>query len=386
MREQPPAQLFFSDGRNDKVLTQPQSGSSRLVTITAHNVSVNMHPGDILVGHFPAEGRHTGERVAQQLVAFLQKRGVDVDKVTTVGGDGTNQVVGSKGGWMAQMEAKLNRPLTRVVCLCHHLELPYRKLFCHLDGKTTGPGTFQGPIGRVLQGPVHELPVVDFPVISCPDWIDLPAAVERELSTDVKLLYKCAKSVMEGNANSAHHHIHGKVHHARWYTAQSRLLRLYMATSNPTPQLAALARYVVCVYVPMLVQVKHQWDLVHAARHLAEQLRRQRDNFSGDLLLVMQQGVTNNALMAHPESIVLGMLSDPSREVREEAVCLLTKARESPGTGTVRRYAVARHEVNVDADSYLELHTEMEMIRYVRTTATYAKLCSYHSQIVMGGM
>ena len=41
-----------------------------------------------------------------------------------------------------------------------------------------------------------------------------------------------------GDASSVHHLTHGKVNHARWYTAQSRLLSLYMATDNPTPQLA----------------------------------------------------------------------------------------------------------------------------------------------------
>ena len=353
----------FSDGRNDKTLIQPQTGSPRLITVTAHNVSVNMHPGDVFVGHFAAEGRHTGEHVAQQLVAFLHERGVNVEQVTTVGGDGTNQVIGSKGGWMARMEARLGRPLTRVVCLCHHLELPFRKLFCHLDGQTTGPGTFEGPIGRELSGPVHELPVADFTAIQCSDWIELPVAVERELSSDLKLLYRCAKSVSEGDASSVRGLAHGKVHHARWYTAQSRLLRLYMATDAPTPQLAALAQYVVCVYVPMVVQVKHRWDVVHAARHITEELRRQRAHVSSDLLRVVQRSVTDNALMAHPESILLGMLSDPSSEVRAEAVGLLTRAREALDTGTIRRYAVARHEVNVNADSYLELHTGMEMIR-----------------------
>lgn len=353
----------FCDGRNDQTLTQPQQSTSRLVKTASHNVSINMHPGDQYIGHFECEGRHTGEHVAHKLLDLLNERGIKIDRVTTVGGDGTNQVVSSRGGWMAQVEAKLGRPLTRVVCLCHHLELPYRKLFVHLDGKTTGPGTFEGPIGKQLRGPVHEMPVADFPVIECNDWVELPASVERELSTDVKLLYKCARSVKEGDASSVRHLAHGKVHHARWYTAQSRLLRLYMATNSPTPQLTELARYVVCVYVPMVVQVKHQWDLVHAARHLTEELRRQRDHFSGDILRVVQRSVTDNALMAHPESIVLGMLSDPIQEVRAEAVGLIIKAREIPQTGMVRRYAVPRGEVNVNANSYMELNTTMETIR-----------------------
>ena len=34
-----------------------------------HNVSANMHPGDVCVGHFTCEGHHTGEATAEQLCA-----------------------------------------------------------------------------------------------------------------------------------------------------------------------------------------------------------------------------------------------------------------------------------------------------------------------------
>ena len=90
----------FCDGRDDRTLREEvrDDGSKRLVWCTVHNVSVNMHPGDICIEHFTCEGRHTGEATAKQLCAFLRERGIYLNKVRVVGGDGTAQVVGWKSG------------------------------------------------------------------------------------------------------------------------------------------------------------------------------------------------------------------------------------------------------------------------------------------------
>ena len=63
-----------------------------------------------------------------------------MDAVRVIGGDGTNQVVGRPGGWMARLEELLGRPLSRVVCLCHHAEQPDRALFRELDGQSVSTG------------------------------------------------------------------------------------------------------------------------------------------------------------------------------------------------------------------------------------------------------
>ena len=201
-----------------------------------------MHPGDVYVGHFTCDGRHTGEETAKQLSAFLRARGVDMDEVRVVGGDGTNQVVGWRGGWMACLERHLGRPLSRVVCLCHQAELPYRALFRSLDGQTVSPGAFAGPIGKRIAGPVHSLPMVPFAAVQCDDFPDLPPDVEADLSSDFRLLYQCARCVVSGDGTSVAHKTHGRVNMARWYTAQSRLLRLYMAEPSPSSELVTLVR------------------------------------------------------------------------------------------------------------------------------------------------
>ena len=360
----------FCDGRNDA--TQVVSDGSRQQGIV-HNISVNMHPGDVYVGHFTCSSRHTGEGVAEQLRQFLLARGVAMDKVQIVGGDGTNSVVGAEGGWMAKLENKLGRPLTRAICLTHQAELPYRALFKDLDGQTKGPNTWSGVIGRRISGPVHTLPVVEFAPVPCADFPALTADVETSLSKDFQLLFQCARCVSTGECDpSVARRTHAKVNMARWFTAQSRLLRLYMAEPQPSPELTTLTRIlcIVRVYVPTVVSIKAHSDLVDAPRHLFLQMRRQRDLLSGDELGVAQRSLAKNAWMGHPENVLLAMLGDSDANVRKEAVGLIRDARKRrqpdanvrkfqcpvpPGTNRSIKLDASRPLLNLAATNYREM-------------------------------
>ena len=178
-----------------------------------------MQPGDVYSGHLICEDGHTGRQIAEQLQQFLISRCIDLSNVLArvVGGDGTAAVAGWKNGWMTHFEALLGRALGRVVCLCHQAELPYRALFYHLDGKTTGPTTFSGPIGKKIAGDVHSLEVASFPTIQDADLPDVPPEIEQDLSSDVRLLYRCAKAAATGDAATVAHLRHGKLSGARWY-------------------------------------------------------------------------------------------------------------------------------------------------------------------------
>ena len=349
----------FCDGRDDQTVTcvELDDGSQKHEATKVHNISVNMHPGDVHIGHFTCEGRHTGAAVAHKLYEFLQKRGIDIAKVLFVGGDGTSSVVGLRNGWMANFEELVGRPLGRVICLCHQAELPYRTLFHLLDGGTTGPSTFSGPIGKCIAWPVHSLPVTDFERVDCVDFPTMPSDVESGLSSDLKLLYQCANAVVTGDAGKVAKKTHGKLHNARWHTAQSRLLRCYMSVRHPSESLSTLARYIVCVYVPTVISVKSEWDVVCAPKHLAEEIRRQQECLSGEELEAelnaVQESMQRNAYMAHPENIVLAMLGDTDKTIRAEAINLITEARQHSHPSAIRRFQAPK--VNFGAQTYIGL-------------------------------
>ena len=62
-------------------------------------------------------------------------------------------------------------------------------------------------------------------------------------------------------------------------------------------------------------------------RHLTEELRLQQRYITGDALTVVQNSVARNALMAHPESILLAMLGDDDQQIRAAAVSKIATSR-----------------------------------------------------------
>jgi hypothetical protein len=107
-------------------------------------------PGNKFLGHASLTGSASAKNIASSIFRELQENNVDLSDVVGIGCDGTNTNVGSKGGVIRVFENHLGRPLQWCICLLHFIELPLRHLLIEIDGGTTGPYTFYGPIGRLL--------------------------------------------------------------------------------------------------------------------------------------------------------------------------------------------------------------------------------------------
>ena len=158
---------------------------------------------------------------------------------------------------MAHFETLLERVLVRVICLYYQTKLPYLALIHHLDEKTTSENTLRHSAARSESksgGDVHSLEVGSSPTIPSADLPHLTTEVEQELSSDVKLLYRCAKVITTGATAAVLRHV--KLGGDRWHTAQSHVLRFYMSQAELTKELRALARYIVAVYVLAVLGIK----------------------------------------------------------------------------------------------------------------------------------
>ena len=98
---------------------------------------------------------------------------IDANDICVLGCDGTTNNTGWKEGSVFHIEQHLGKPCQRVVCLIHHCDLPFQKLFEMLDGQITAPNNFSGPIGKMAatnaweESPVEFKPlhISDFPVL-----------------------------------------------------------------------------------------------------------------------------------------------------------------------------------------------------------------------------
>jgi hypothetical protein len=322
--------------------------------VTEEHVSLIEEPGSRYLGHIsPSAG--SAMEIKRSIVEYFSANNISVDKFVAIGCDGTNVNTGRNKGVIRLMEEELGKPLQWLVCQLHGNELPLRHLFEHLDCSTTGPRAFSGAIGKALSTCQH-MPVVAFKKIGA----DLSIADLDSLSTDQKYLWEITNAVSCGECSPALAQRHpGTLNHSRWLTMANRVLRLYVATSEPSEQLKTLSTYIVRVYVPMWFCIKTKASCKDGARHLWRTIHLSRF-LPAELKQVIDPVLQRNGFFGHPENILLGMITDERKHIRELGLRRILKARSQRVAG-IRKFTVPK--LNYDSSDYFELidwhHTEI---------------------------
>ena len=101
-----------------------------------------------------------------------------------------------------------------------------RALFCKLDGTTSGPNSFKGPIGRNIgRTELDDLLFVKFDKID--GEILVPLSVSTDLSTDQAQLFAFVTFITTGKRLPAIYWKLGNLCHSRWLTMGTRVLVQY---------------------------------------------------------------------------------------------------------------------------------------------------------------
>lgn len=313
--------LYF-DGRKDKTLVlSKKNGKIYKSTVLEEHISLIKEPGTEFLGYIsPVSG--TSKCVEKSIVDYFLEQNISTDDLVAVGCDGTNVNVGRQGGIIRLLEKRFNRPLQWIVCLLHMNELPFRHLFQHMDGKTSGPQTFAGPIGKLLEN-CEERSVVQYQPIPG----ELPDVTVEELSVDQKYLYQIVLAVITGEfPTDLGNKSPGKMSHARWLTRANRVMRLYVSTISPSEKLVVLATFVVKAYAPTWFSIKTHPTCKDGARHLHKLIAATR-YLPDQLKAVVDPVIQRNGYFAHPENLLLSMLTDTQQHIRELAARCILKAR-----------------------------------------------------------
>ena len=360
--------LYF-DGRKDKTLIMKEAGSKKSRSeIVEEHITVLTEPGSRYLGHFSLSNG-SASNIANGLYDFCLKNNIDTNKIDLLGCDGTNTNVGWKAGAIRKFEEKLGKPLHWNICQLHSNELPLRHLLINLDGKTSGPRQFTGPVGKSLYETEFEnTTVAHFQQIKADD-IDISDEYISELSFDQKYLLKMYRAVSSGFCDeSLASQKPGKMAHSRWLTTASRALRLYISTETPSENLVLLVNFIMSVYTPMWFKIKCQSDLAFAPLHIHETITRCKKlpQVIRDIVFPVIQ---RNAFGAHHESILFAMLSGKNHTHAELAWRKILKCRHSrKPEGHIRHFIVPT--INFNADNYINL------IDWNKTTVTEPPLTS----------
>ncbi|CAG5000463.1 unnamed protein product [Parnassius apollo] len=338
---------IYFDGRKDKSLVSiKKEGKFYRKRVTEDHYVILSEPGSDYFGHVTCE-LGTAKGIQSTIIRHLKMKSVDLNKIAVVGCDGTVVNTGSKGGVVRLMEEELKKPLQWFICQLHSNELPLRHLLLHLDGKTTGPKCFSGPIGSELQK-CETMPIVEFTVIPS----TLPEIPRNDLSTDQKYLYDVMNAISTGVFTSDLANIEpGPLSHSRWLTTANRILRLYATKTDPLENLMILATYVMKVYGPMWFTIKCNPSCINGAKHLWQTISLTR-YLSADLKIVIDKVLIRNGYFGHPENILIAMLGDDREIIRELACQQILKARAENDQG-LRTFKVP--PLNFDAEDYTDL-------------------------------
>ena len=181
----------------------------------------------------------------------------------------------------------------------HCNELPLRHLVEHLDGPTSGPRALSGPLALSKREP-------------------------------------------------------GTMSHSRWLTTANRLLRLYVATADPSDSLKTLVRYVVTVYAQMWFSIKNKPSCKDGSRHLWQTIRLSR-YLPDDLRKVVDTVLSRNGYFGHPENLLLGLITNDRKHIRELGLRRILKARSEHNSVRIPVRVFTVPEINFNAEDYTEL-------------------------------
>lgn len=316
------------DSRKDNTMVYEDNRKS--IKVEEH-ITLLKEPGSQYIGHISLQ-ECNAKHISEKMFAFLLKN--DLQKsVVAIGCDGTVVNTGYKSGIIRSLEEMFKRPLQWLVCQLHANELLLRHLFQYLDGTTTGPKSFIGPIGQGLKN-CEKLPIQQFALLEC----HLPNITKHpsDLSTDQLYLFEICHAL---NTGYCHEKLAkrnpGKMCHSRWLTTANRIVRFYMSTKVPSEQLLALTKFVANVYAPMWFTIKSKPSCVYGAIHLHETIKLSR-YLPKNMLMVIDPVIQRNGYFGHSENILIAMLMDQRRSIRELAVRRILKCRESTSNLTIR--------------------------------------------------
>ena len=243
--------------------------------------------------------------------------------------DNTSVNTGWKGGLVVKVEEELNRKLHLIGCALHQNELPLKAIFKKLDGGTSGPRSFSGPIGQECNSNIHLRQQIFFnPIETEVNTNFIPDNVLNDLSSDQRLLFEYCKGVGSGKVEEkwAAWKI-GPLNHARWLTLAIRILCLYTRQLQPSLTLKKLVHYIVKVYAPTWFRIKASSKFHNSPSILFTAIQNIRLIPFNDVKKIAMDSIQGNAFCLLPDNFIYAMIKDENSNVRNVALKIVLQSR-----------------------------------------------------------
>jgi hypothetical protein len=352
-KEQQFTALYFDGKKDDTLMKRKEGGKCYTTTEKEEHYVLVSEPDSQYIAHVSPQSSKSKD-VADSIMTKIKDLGVE-SELRVIGCDSANINTGFRGGVVQYIENELGRPLQWCICLLHTNELPLRHLFLTMDGATTGANTFSGRIGKAIQF-CEKMPAVNFKAIVEGEGLpEISTEVLSDLSTDQLYLYKIVQSIREGHIpEDLARQKPGRLNHSRWLTLANRICRLYIASVSPDKKLHSLTHFIVTFYSVMWFSIRYKPSCIDGPKHLflatvlfTIQLPDVKD--------IIKPYISRNAYFAHPENILLALMSDDSKAKRRKAVQIILNNRISANNAAlpIRQFKVP--DINFNAADWDEL-------------------------------
>jgi len=144
------------------------------------------------------------------------------------------------------------------------------------------------------------------------DWIQNVQNIP-DLSTDQDQLLKMCSAVSSGADVALRKP--GPVVQSRWLTTAIRILRYYISCDRPTKELRQLAEFIMKVCAPVWFKIKSSPTIADGARHFFDMVQKSRF-LQGESKKCVDEVLKRNAFFAHPENVLIAIITDESPDVR----------------------------------------------------------------------
>jgi len=304
----------------------------RKATKPEHHLTFTVESGGSMGNYLchrniPLKGA-TGQVLADTTLSVLKENDSE-EALLAILMDNTSLNTGRFNGVHSKLEAMLCRPLHLIGCSLHFNELPLKSILKKLDGCTTGPKTFTGPIGIMTSKDSWLQPIENFEPIPV-DLSHVELSDDMNISHDQQLLYQYSLSISGTTVDKKwlHRRI-GPQNHARWLTLAVRIMSAYMRTPTPSVTLKQLAVYVATVYAPAWFEFKIKPFLSQCPEILHRMIARLKQMNCPDKEEIVKESFQRNAYFLLPENFIYSLLCSNDRDLRKLGWMRVLESRSS---------------------------------------------------------
>ena len=238
--------------------------------------------------------------------------------------DNTSTNTGCDSGLVTKLENLLNRRFHTIGCSLHQNELPFRQVFCAIDGLRKSLYTFSGPLGKLCERDCHGLPQTNFSITKSElKWTDFTEEHRKDFSNDQRLLLEYLQGIAVGKANSQFvlRKI-GLLNPSMWLTLAIRLLCDYTRGIYPVHlniAMTQLVRYIVQVYAVSWFGIKRNGKFEMQPVFIFDMIQRIKLQ-SPTIQKVALENLKFNAFGLLPENVLYSMICSDNMMVRRLAI------------------------------------------------------------------